>query len=194
MATKNIVPQADGEGSIGTAAKKWGDGRFTTLSATGLITATGGQIAFPATAVPSADPNTLDDYEEGTFGDSGANEILVPAVGTITCDTAYTCQYTKIGRQVTVVGYAIPSAVAGQSGTTYIILPFLVGDSTSLYAQGSVMLNKVDFTADYVTIQAAKGGVEGRLTEVRDDATIAYLDAAGISAGDTVSFGLTYFI
>ena len=31
------------------------------------INLTGGQIAFPATAVPSADANTLDDYEEGTF-------------------------------------------------------------------------------------------------------------------------------
>ena len=31
------------------------------------INLTGGQIAFPATAVPIADANTLDDYEEGTF-------------------------------------------------------------------------------------------------------------------------------
>lgn len=42
-------------------------GEFTTLGASGLISADGGQIAFPAAAVPSADPNTLDDYEEGTF-------------------------------------------------------------------------------------------------------------------------------
>jgi len=39
-------------------------GSFTTLGATGLIT-TNGQIQFPATANPSADANTLDDYEEG---------------------------------------------------------------------------------------------------------------------------------
>ena len=32
----------------------------------GVPTWGGGQIAFPAVAVPSADPNTLDDYEEGT--------------------------------------------------------------------------------------------------------------------------------
>ena len=40
---------------------------FTTKITTPIIDLTGGQIAFPATAVPSADPNTLDDYEEGTY-------------------------------------------------------------------------------------------------------------------------------
>jgi hypothetical protein len=28
---------------------------------------TSGQIPFPATQIPSSNPNTLDDYEEGTF-------------------------------------------------------------------------------------------------------------------------------
>ena len=31
MATRNIVPRANGEGSIGTAAKHWGAGHFDTL-------------------------------------------------------------------------------------------------------------------------------------------------------------------
>ena len=31
MATRNIVPRANGEGSIGTAAKHWGAGYFDTL-------------------------------------------------------------------------------------------------------------------------------------------------------------------
>ena len=46
-------------------------------------------IAFPAIAVPSADPNTLDDYEEGTW---------TPSIGG---DATYEIQqglYTKIGR------------------------------------------------------------------------------------------------
>lgn len=33
----------------------------------GTATVTGGQVAFPATQVPSSDANTLDDYEEGTW-------------------------------------------------------------------------------------------------------------------------------
>jgi hypothetical protein len=36
-----------------------------TLAST--VSLTGGQIAFPATQIPSANVNTLDDYEKGTF-------------------------------------------------------------------------------------------------------------------------------
>ena len=51
------------------------------------VNLTGGQIAFPATAVPSADANTLDDYEEGTW--------------TATYDDKTdTGNYTKIGKLV----------------------------------------------------------------------------------------------
>lgn len=53
-------------------------------------------IAFPATQVPSADPNTLDDYEEGTF-----TPVII---GTVTEGTGtYSYQlgrYTKIGNRV----------------------------------------------------------------------------------------------
>lgn len=54
-----------------------------------------GQIAFPATQNPSADSNTLDDYEEGTWtpglvGTGGSGFAFSVSGGT----------YTKIGRQV----------------------------------------------------------------------------------------------
>jgi hypothetical protein len=39
----------------------------TTGTFSGIIQANGGGIQFPATQVPSADANTLDDYEEGTW-------------------------------------------------------------------------------------------------------------------------------
>lgn len=62
---------------------------------TGLVT-TAGQIKFPATQSASADVNTLDDYEEGTFTPT--------IVGTSTAGTGtYTRQvgsYTKIGNLV----------------------------------------------------------------------------------------------
>ena len=54
----------------------------------------GGAITFPATQVPSADANTLDDYEEGTF---------TPAFSATGCTFSYASQvgiYTKIGNQV----------------------------------------------------------------------------------------------
>lgn len=61
----------------------------------GVIT-TGGQLKFPATAVSSADRNTLDDYEEGTF---------TPTLVSSSTSYTYSAQngaYTKIGRQVTI--------------------------------------------------------------------------------------------
>jgi hypothetical protein len=53
-------------------------------------------LTFPATQVASASPNTLDDYEEGTWtpvDSSGAG---------LTLTSEATATYTKIGRQVTV--------------------------------------------------------------------------------------------
>lgn len=56
-----------------------------------------GQVAFPATQVPSSDPNTLDDYEEGTwtpaftFGTPGNLAVVY---------SLQIADYTKIGRDV----------------------------------------------------------------------------------------------
>ncbi len=79
----------------------------TTATGAELNTLTDGSIAgvlhdharvvFPATAVPSSDPNTLDDYEEGSW---------TPTIGRATVDTvvsSYNTQagwYTKIGNTV----------------------------------------------------------------------------------------------
>lgn len=57
-----------------------------------------GNVAFPATQVPSADANTLDDYEEGTWTPTIQDDSRSDAE-----DQAYTAQvgiYTKIGRVV----------------------------------------------------------------------------------------------
>jgi hypothetical protein len=58
------------------------------INSAGLITILG-QIKFPATQNASADANTLDDYEEGTW---------TPAGGSLTNNV--TATYTKVGRLV----------------------------------------------------------------------------------------------
>jgi hypothetical protein len=63
-------------------------------------------ITFPATAVPSADANTLDDYEEGTWTPAATSGFTV--VGGITVATG---SYTKIGNMV----YARGLLTAGTS-------------------------------------------------------------------------------
>ena len=96
-------------------------------------------ITFPATQVPSADANTLDDYEEGTFTPT---VIGFSTAGT----TTYTTQighYTKIGRVVTVafkVGY---SAATGTGGLAVRGFPF-AGAGTSAEYIGSVMIDNLD--------------------------------------------------
>ena len=162
MATKNIVPQADGEGSIGTAAKKWGDGQFTTLSASGLITATGGQIAFPATAVPSADPNTLDGYEEGT-----SETTLVGAVsGNLTLDAAAdTLAYVKIGSHVHLQGQLTITGDNALSSTILMILPFT---TASLTESADVI-----FSQSLVLRDHGDAGIENALLYIPSSTTTA---------------------
>lgn len=64
---------------------------------TGTVTLGGGQLKFPATQSASSDPNTLDDYEEGTF-----TPVVVGSdtagIGTYTFSSGV---YTKVGNLVT---------------------------------------------------------------------------------------------
>lgn len=62
-----------------------------------ISAAAAGQIKFPATANPSADANTLDDYEEGTWTPS----VTFTTPGDLAVVyAARSAAYTKIGRQV----------------------------------------------------------------------------------------------
>ena len=95
-------------------------GAFTTLTATGLLTLTSGQLAFPASQSASADPNTIDDYEEGYFtptitGDSG-NYVLATSA-----DTFY---YIKISKMVFFQGYLAVASDNSASGDIKISIPF----------------------------------------------------------------------
>jgi len=94
--------------------------------ATAVEWGTGGQIAFPATAVPSADPNTLDDYEEGT----SEVAFVCGTSGTITVNNALSLLgYIKIGSLVTITGRIGVSAVDSPVGDLIMTgLPFAVGD------------------------------------------------------------------
>jgi len=55
-------------------------------------------LKFPATQVPSSNPNTLDDYEEGTFAPTAIG-LTTTGVGTYNKQVG---RYTKIGNRVTI--------------------------------------------------------------------------------------------
>jgi hypothetical protein len=104
----------------------------------GLVDISGaaaGQIKFPATANPSSDANTLDDYEEGSFTPTvsfGFNSVGV----------AYTSQvgrYTKIGDTVFCVGNVQISSKGSSVGVLRVDgLPFASGylSAASVRANG----------------------------------------------------------
>jgi hypothetical protein len=89
------------------AAKRVNPGETTALRISAAInnhagildgsTAVQGHILFPATQVPSADPNALDDYEEGTW--TPVLTFATPGDLALTY-AAQTGAYTKIGRVV----------------------------------------------------------------------------------------------
>jgi hypothetical protein len=91
----------------------------------GPSTITTNAIAFPATQVPSADANTLDDYEEGTW---------TPAIGLLGTITYGNQQgrYVKIGKVVWIEFYITYSSTdTTQDGNTLFIngLPFTASSS-----------------------------------------------------------------
>ena len=88
----------------------------------GSTTATGTGIAFPATQNASADANTLDDYEEGTF-----TPTFSPGAGAFTTASA-TGFYTKIGRFVNVyINFVITTIGTASGSLSFTGLPFANG-------------------------------------------------------------------
>jgi len=100
--TANKVTVTNGDGVSGNPTLTLPDAlTLVTPTVSGLLTLTGGQAAFPATQIPSADPNTLDDYEEGTW----TMGITFATAGDL--NVVYSSQsgrYTKIGRAFTYDG------------------------------------------------------------------------------------------
>ena len=163
------------------------------MSATGLFTLTSGQIKFPATAVPSADPNTIDDYEEGTY----TVTITAATSGTVTLKTtADLGSYTKVGRVVHIGGQITIASVSSPVGYALIIAPFT---SVSLadkahYSAGTVGFTLVNFTGGNWVFPRISGGSSGfNLISVTDNGTWVKEHASIFSANDEMTFQLTYF-
>lgn len=81
----------------------------------------GGGITFPATQVPSAGANTLDDYEEGAFTPS----LLFGGANTGMTYGLQVGRYTKVGRSVHADIFISLTALGSSTGTATISgLPF----------------------------------------------------------------------
>jgi len=88
------------------------NGGFTLDGALDVSNASAGQIQFPATQNASADVNTLDDYEEGTFTPTVFDAITGGNEATYTRQEGV---YTKIGNMVS---FQLSVDIAGVAGMT----------------------------------------------------------------------------
>lgn len=118
---------------IGALFDKWNDGNYE----------------FPATQVPSADPNTLDDYEEGTW--TPAFTFVTPGNLSIAYSTQV-ADYTKIGRDVRAALNITTSTFTHTTASglaTITGLPFTIGGSAnpagSLFWGGITKASYTDF-------------------------------------------------
>ncbi|MEO6013324.1 MAG: DUF2793 domain-containing protein [Devosia sp.] len=106
---------------------------LTIAQGSGLVTLPIGQLAFPAVQNPSANVNTLDDYEEGTF--TPAIAFGGAGVG-VTYGSPTLGRYTKIGRTVSVAVNLVLTSKGSSTGTATLTgLPFAAAnDSISVSA------------------------------------------------------------
>ncbi len=111
------------------------------------VTLTDGQIAFPATAVSSSDPNTLDDYEEGAF-----SPTFTGSGGSF----ASYGRYTKIGNRCFIdIDLSAIESTAGGSVVTIGNLPFTSSTNTNYRSAMSIgYIRQVDYPDDTLQLVA----------------------------------------
>jgi hypothetical protein len=157
------------------------------VTVSNLITANGG-IAFPATQVSSANANTLDDYEEGTW---------TPIISLAVTSPTYSKQegkYTKIGNVVT-VSCTLAISAGTTDGSTFRVggFPFSAANLTDRAFVNIVLANNL-----------SSNGV-GLFVFMNNNATTAFLNvqsatASGALTGNqygtsgSISFSLTYIV
>ncbi len=141
---------------------------------TGIPSLAGGAISFPATQVPSAGANDLDDYEEGTW-----TGTISATSGTFTTVSFSEGIYTKIGRMVFLNG-AVTITTAGTAAGDLIIsgAPFASGATV----QGS---GREDSATGFICWTFIASGSTTIRVRKYDNTTI-------IGSGNLVRFSIAY--
>lgn len=136
--------------------------------------ASAGQIKFPATQNPSANANTLDDYEEGTWTPTDASGAAL----TLTINDA---TYTKVGRLVFARAYITYPITASGAGAAIGGFPFTIAKF------GSAACDASGATSPVTVGQLNAGGT----TMTLYTAATAAVTNAQLSAGFLI-FSATY--
>ena len=188
----------DGTGIITITPPATNTNRAITLpDAAGAIVVSGttpslNGITFPATQVASADANTLDDYEEGTW----TVELYDEITGGNQSSTTATGLYTKVGRVVYVQAYVANISTAGMTGGNFLLfsLPFQV-DSNDRFP-GAVMTESITFSSGrtYAQAEIANNYVRGYIRTSGSGVTDNLVSIEDLVSGTSdFWFSLTYF-
>jgi hypothetical protein len=156
-----------------------------------ISASTAGQIKFPATQNASANANTLDDYEEGTF--TGA--FVCGTSGTITLDNVLReGNYVKVGAKVWLCGeFQALSVSAPMGALTLTGLPFSIPNAAQNYSAASIRASGLAATA--TTAIQGYGIINSTTMRVEKFAAGAAADLAGdVQAGSDFIISLTYTI
>ncbi len=190
----NTTGQADNSVTLGNAdvtAVYMAQDSGATVYCAGVNVTTGINFPDDASANPSADANTLDNYEEGTWtvGINGNSSVSLTTA-------SQSGKYTKIGNMVFVSGTITVNSLNSASGNLYITgLPFTASSGTS--QQGGAVLKASGLAITDDTSLTA---------EIEQNATIAYLQnwdvatgtsllqASEFSADGSISFTMTYTV
>jgi hypothetical protein len=165
--------QYNNAGAFGGISGFTTDGTRVTASTTigvggATPSASGAGITFPSSISLSTDPNTLDEYEEGTWNPTQGAGLTV--VGTFSSSGSY----TRIGRLVNIYGQVQGStsvAIAASNSVISAGLPFTV---TPANAQGTMGNNNT----------TTFGGIQLSSSTVYAESTIA--------ASTLIAFSATY--
>ena len=139
-----VIPD---DGTIGSAS----DTDAITIASDGKVTlaeiATAAKgVAFPATQVSSANANTLDDYEEGTF------TATATVGGSSTTQSNSTGFYTKIGRICHITCRVTLTSLGSGTGTFLVSLPFTASNHS--VPSGTLLHYGLNFAGSSGTIAA----------------------------------------
>ena len=165
---------------------------FTKLASTGTITLD--NIQFPATAVPSANANNLDDYEEGSW-----TPVISDGTNNATMSALSGAKYTKIGNVVNFWCFVLTTSLGSVSGALRITgLPFTVSEPVAfvnLFGGFCVTASNLNITAGYnLTVAAQRSDTYLRIF-INDTATgVTALDALEWSADGEAVFCGSYTI
>lgn len=145
---------------------------------------TGGALTFPATQVPSAGANDLDDYEEGTWTPT----LTFSTPGDL--NVVYSLRngtYTKVGRLVTVTYQIVTTTftwTTASGNCTISGLPFTVGGTRAFGSMRWRGITKAGYTD--MNTQANPATATALLTGSGSGVAFSFIVAADMPSGGTV--------